>query len=93
MELVKFSSHLGGKDPTAPPFRIPARDLDNNFARLRPLSQDGNARQYAIEETPNGWFLKLFPDGTAALLQPPPEGTYVLGSVNGVVSWFPTQSC
>lgn len=62
MELIKFTSKLAGKDPTGAPFRIPARDLDSNFAKLRPLTQDGNARQYAIEETPDGWFLRLFPD-------------------------------
>jgi hypothetical protein len=66
MELVKFSNHLGGKDPTQPPFRIPAKDLDSNFAKLRPLPTDGNARQYAVEETPEGWFLRLFPDAPSA---------------------------
>jgi hypothetical protein len=66
MELIKFSSQLGGKDPTQPPFRIPAKDLDSNFAKLRPLPTDGNARQYAIDETPDGWFLRLFPDSESA---------------------------
>jgi hypothetical protein len=63
MDLIKFTSQLGGKDTTASPYRIPARDLDSNFSKLRPLPTDGNARQYAIEETPEGWFLRLFPDG------------------------------
>ena len=62
MELIKFSNQLGGKDPTQPPFRIPAKDLDSNFAKLKPLASDGNNRQYAINETPDGWFLTLFPD-------------------------------
>lgn len=62
MDLIKFSAQLGGKDPTQPPFRIPAKDLDSNFAKLRPLPTDGNARQYAVEETPHGWLLRLFPD-------------------------------
>jgi len=62
MDLIKFTSQLGGKDTTASPYRIPARDLDSNFSKLRPLPTDGNARQYAIEETPEGWFLRLFPD-------------------------------
>lgn len=66
MELIKFSSQLGGKDPTQPPFRIPAKDLDSNFAKLKPLASDGNNRQYAINETPDGWFLTLFPDSPAA---------------------------
>jgi hypothetical protein len=44
--------------------------LDSNFAKLRPLPTDGNARQYAVEETPDGWFLRLFPDdeSSSALL-------------------------
>ena len=62
MELVKFASMTGGKDPAGPPFKIPARDLDRNFAALKPLQTDGNNRQYAIEETPEGWLLRLFPD-------------------------------
>ena len=62
MELAKFSAQLGGKDPSGPPYRIPARDLDANFSKLKPLPQDGNNRQYAIDETPEGWRLKLFPD-------------------------------
>ena len=66
MELVRFSDKLGGKDPTQAPFRIPAKDLDNNFRKLRPLPTDGNARQYAVEETPDGWFLRLFPDAPSA---------------------------
>lgn len=62
MELIRFSDKLAGKDPTAAPYRIPARDLDSNFAKLKPLKTDGNKRQYAINETPEGWFLTLFPD-------------------------------
>lgn len=69
MDLIKFSTQLGGKDPSQPPFRIPAKDLDSNFAKLRPLPTDGNARQYAIEETPEGWFLRLFPDSPNSGLQ------------------------
>jgi hypothetical protein len=68
MDLIKFTSQLGGKDPTASPFKIPAKDLDSNFAKLRPLPTDGNARQYAIEETPEGWFLRLFPDPESAAI-------------------------
>jgi hypothetical protein len=89
MELVKFSNQLGGKDPTQPPFRIPAKDLDGNFAKLRPLPTDGNARQYAVEETPDGWFLRLFPDSESpavavgALTDAPADGkTY--GRKDGV---------
>ena len=62
MELVRFSNQLAGKDPTQPPYRLSARDLDSNFAKLKPLPTDGNNRQYAINETPDGWFLKLFPE-------------------------------
>jgi hypothetical protein len=103
MELVKFSNQLGGKDPTQPPFRIPAKDLDSNFAKLRPLPTDGNARQYAVEETPDGWFLRLFPDveSPSAIPVPlgsglptaPSSGTYVLGSINGTIQWLETEAC
>jgi hypothetical protein len=95
MDLIKFTSQLGGKDPTASPFRIPAKDLDSNFAKLRPLPTDGNARQYAIEETPEGWFLRLFPDSESSggLPTAPASGTYVLGSINGAVQWLATEAC
>ena len=102
MDLIKFTSQLGGKDPTASPFRIPAKDLDGNFAKLKPLPTDGNARQYAIEETPDGWFLRLFPEAPGlidslqaqpAIPAPPTTGTYVLGSINGVVHWLETEAC
>jgi hypothetical protein len=98
MELVKFSNQLGGKDPTQPPFRIPAKDLDSNFAKLRPLPTDGNARQYAVEETPDGWFLRLFPDAESSavgggLPTAPASGTYVLGSINGTIQWLATEAC
>ena len=100
MELLKFSTQLGGKDSAGPPYRIPARDLDSNFAKLKPLAQDGNNRQYAIDETPDGWFLRLFPEASnnvsatvSILAAPPASGTYVLGAVNGVVQWLETESC
>lgn len=73
MELVKFSNQLSGNDPNSSPFRISAKDLDGNFAKLRPLPTDGNARQYAVEETPEGWFLRLFPDSNG--------GSGVIGDV------------
>lgn len=62
MELIRFTDKLNGKDPTQPPYKLRAQDLDDNFRRLRPIAQDGNTRQYAIEETPDGWILKLYPD-------------------------------
>lgn len=123
MELVKFTNMLGGSDPASPPFRIPARDLDRNFAMLKPLRTDGNARQYLLTETPEGWSIKIFPDfpsgegpfflafangrlywtgsnvdepetGNDGLVpNAPASGTYVLGSVGGVVQWLPTQAC
>lgn len=65
MELIRFTDKLSGKDPTQSPYKLRAQDLDDNFRRLRPIAQDGNTRQYAIEETPDGWSLKLFPDATS----------------------------
>jgi hypothetical protein len=103
MDLIKFTAKLGGQDPTQAPFRIPAKDLDSNFAKLRPLPTDGNSRQYSVEETPEGWFLRLYPDPEsgstipiglgAGLPTAPASGTYVLGSVNGTIQWLETEAC
>lgn len=87
MELIKFASMVGGKDPAAPPFRIPARDLDNNFAKLKPLQSDGNTRHYLLTETPEGWTMKIFPDF------PSGTGLFVLGFEAGGMRWVETQSC
>ena len=81
MELVKFSNMLGGSDPASPPFRIPARDLDRNFSMLKPLRTDGNARQYLLTETPEGWSIKIFPDF------PSGEGPFFLAFANGRLYW------
>lgn len=62
MELVKFSGQLSGNNPTSSPYRLKASDLDRNFAMLKPLKSDGNARQYLLTETPEGWAIKIFPD-------------------------------
>jgi hypothetical protein len=86
MELVKFQSQLGGKDPAASPFKIAARDLDGNFAKLKPLQADGDARQYLLTETPEGWSLKIFP-------QFPTGGLHILGVENGSLRWVPTTGC
>lgn len=87
MELFKFTSALGGKDAAAPPFRIPARALDENFAKLTPLKQDGNARQYLLTETPEGWTMKIFPDF------PSGTGLFVLGYREGSLQWVATENC
>lgn len=81
MELIRFSDKLAGKDPTAAPYRIPARDLDRNFSMLKPLKADGNARQYLLTETPEGWAIKIFPDF------PSGPGPFLLGFSNGKLYW------
>ena len=81
MELVRFSDKLAGKDPTAAPYRIPARDLDRNFSMLKPLKADGNARQYLLTETPEGWAIKIFPDF------PSGAGPFFLAISNGRLYW------
>lgn len=97
MELYKFASQLAGQGANS----LRASDLDGNFARLRPLQADGNARQYSIEETPLGWRLKLYPDSDSpsvipigsGLPVPPANGTFVLGSINGTIQWLATEAC
>jgi hypothetical protein len=86
MELVKFTNLLAGKDTSSAPYRIPARDLDRNFAMLKPLKQDGNSRQYLLTETPEGWSIKIFPDF-------PGGGLHVLGFQAGNLVWVPTEAC
>lgn len=85
MQLEKFTNLLAGTSASGPPYRIPAAILDNNFARLQPLQGDG-VKNYSITETPNGWSLELFPER-------PPTGTYVLGCINGQITWLTTEAC
>jgi hypothetical protein len=107
----------------APAPTINAKDLDDNFRRLRPIRTDGNPRHYIIDETPDGWSIRVlpnFPSGAGPFLlglysgqlywtksgvdepdtgndgsvpNPPASGTYVLGSINGVVQWLQTEAC
>jgi hypothetical protein len=71
--------------------RISADRLDENFARVKPLPQDGSGRSYSVTETPQGWKLELSPQG---ILPPAPEsGTFVLASVNGEIAWLATEAC
>ncbi len=86
MQLTKFTDLLDGKNPSAPPFRIPAAVLDDNFSRLRPLQQDGDSKQYAVTETPQGWSLTIFPPY-------PDSGLHVLGIKDGKIQWIPTTGC
>jgi hypothetical protein len=87
MQLTKFSKFVGGADTSGPPFRIPAKLLDANFSMLRPLAQDGDSRQYVLNETPEGWSIKIFPNF--------PSGSElnVLGVRGGKLEWVPTEEC
>lgn len=81
MQLYKFTSQLSGTNPTAPPFRIPAQELDNNFSKLKPLRLDGNTRQYLLTETPEGWSIKIFPDFPGGV------GPFFLAFSGGSLYW------
>ena len=87
MELTKFAKFVGGRDPAAPPFRIPAKLLDANFAMLKPLAQDGDSRQYLLNETPEGWSLQIFPQF------PGGDTLHILGVQSGKLVWVQTSSC
>ena len=79
MQLFKFVTHLrNSKHGVA---TIPAKELDGNFARLQPLKQDGNLRQYLLTETPEGWSIKVFPDF------PSGSGPFFLAFANGTLYW------
>lgn len=82
MELKRFTLERAGN-----PYAISAESLDYNFSRLVPLKQDGNAPQYSVTETPNGWSLNIFPP------YPSGSGTYVLGFTRGGLAWIATEAC
>ena len=79
-----------GTDFTAPPYRIRGKDLDENFNQVKPDTHIGNGEQkaYRVSEDPQrGWEL-IFP-----WWPPPRGGSYVLASVNGQMTWIPTEEC
>jgi hypothetical protein len=86
MDLFKFSNKLGGTDPSSLPFRIPARELDGNFAKLKPLKLDGSSRQYLLTETPEGWSIKIFPDFPSGV------GPFFLAFSGGSLYWTGTEA-
>lgn len=79
MGLEKFKDDLQAK----PPRMVSASKLDRNFKRCHPAKR-GLLSLLALNEHDDGWFLD-FPK--------PPEGTAVLGSVNGILKWIPTEDC
>lgn len=81
MQLVLFNNQRGATS-------ISANDLDSNFARVKPLNSDGPQRQYAINETPQGWRLVLYPESILPNL-PVNTGSdvYLLASSNGEYQW------
>jgi len=66
---------------------ISAQQLDENFAQLEPLQPSGNAKQYALTRSPEGWTMRIFPEA------PNDGGLYVLAMSNGEIVWYPTQNC
>lgn len=65
----------------APAATINAADLDANFRRLRPLAADGDLRHYYINETPDGWSIRVLPPFPAG------GGPFFLGFANGKLYW------
>ena len=74
MKLKTFSDK-------APSNTISAKDLDDNFRRLRPLPNGGNPRHYVINETPDGWSIRVLPNF------PSGAGPFFLGLMNGTLYW------
>ncbi len=65
----------------APATTISAKDLDSNFSRLRPLATDGNPRHYVLNETPDGWSIRVLPNFPSGI------GPFLLGYANGQLYW------
>lgn len=66
-----------------PPRQVSAGKLDRNFARCMPAKRGllaGMRPNFARD----GWWIDL---------NPPADGTYVLGAVNGQIQWLATQDC
>ena len=60
IRLVKFqelAKQAAGTDYTKPPFRVPSKSLDENFAKLTPAEQSGSTRPYTIDSTEEGFFI------------------------------------
>jgi hypothetical protein len=88
-KFAEQAARKGGTDYTAPPFRIRGKDLDDNFNQVKPATHVGTGEQkaYRVSESKDGWEL-IFP------WWPPPQGgTWVLASVNGKMTWIPTEEC
>ncbi len=81
---VKLPPPVGG---AGYPYQISARDLMANFKYLLAL----------IGSIPDGETINdmLYWDGSAWLVLPGPSGTgtHVLGSVDGTLTWLPTEDC
>jgi len=79
------------KKPTgnsgAPPRGISAKDLDGNFLKVQVIDDPAaTSKVYSVEYTDQGTVLKVLPTINAS-------GTYVLGTVDGVLQWIATQDC
>lgn len=90
MQLTLFAPQKGAKS-------ISADQLDANFSKLRPISADGPARQYAITETEQGWFLTLYPDNILSnvafnITDSSSNESYYLTSNGGQLQWSPASS-
>jgi hypothetical protein len=71
----------------APPRGISAKDLDGNFMKVQVIDDPAaTSKVYSVEYTDQGTVLKVLPTINAS-------GTYVLGTVGGVLQWIPTQDC
>lgn len=76
-------------DFTRPPFKIRAKDLDENFKQVAP-KQEPNTKTlpYRIsEDGESGWEM-IFDCGPA-----PSSGTFVLGCIGGQMQWIATELC
>jgi hypothetical protein len=74
MDLKTFSDK-------APAPTISAKDLDDNFRRLRPRQTDGAPRHYYLDEGPDGWSIRVLPPFPSGV------GPFLLGYNRGVLYW------
>jgi len=69
-----------------PPRSIKAKDLDENFKKASVIADTSEPNSYTMEYGEDGTILKIFPSINSS-------GTYVLGTIDGKLTWIETQDC
>jgi hypothetical protein len=86
-EFERLAKNKPAKGSNDYPVSIKAKHLDENWKMTTLLEGEGDPKLYEVEYTEDGTRI------TRILPESPSSGTHVLGVVDGVVKWLPTQDC